>query len=92
MQPARTSLGGLATNLPPLDGPPPTMAQLNRNLRNAGKPLDTCEHDWRIDDTLILDSEPPQNYVLCASCGACSSRVIPSARWEHHIEQWSRKD
>lgn len=82
MRPIRTSLGLLATDLPHLSGLPPTLGQLRLNRGNDGKPLETCDHDWRVDTTLILESSPPQHYVMCAKCGACSSQVTSSALWE----------
>jgi hypothetical protein len=73
----RTTLGRRAADLPRLSGQAPSHRQLAANLANRGKPLNTCDHDWRIDTTLVLDSNPPQQYVLCTRCGASFTRVIP---------------
>jgi hypothetical protein len=86
MRAIRTTLGLLATDLP--NGPTPTLVELTTNRGNDGKPLETCDHDWRVDNTLILESEPPQHYVLCARCAAYSSQVIPSELWEGYLAEW----
>jgi len=37
----------------------------------------TCDHDWRVDPYTHLLTMPPSQRLVCASCGAKSSRFIP---------------
>jgi hypothetical protein len=32
-----------------------------------------CEHDWRVDPRVVLQSNPPRRRLVCAKCGAIDS-------------------
>ena len=70
--------GKLVTDLPRLDTTPPAAALLKQNLANKGISLELCDHDWRVDDSVILQSGWPQQYVICALCGVYATRRIPN--------------
>lgn len=63
--------------LPALDTEPPTVEALRRNRANASKPFERCDHDWRVITAMVLESLPPQQYVICAVCEAVTTRRMP---------------
>ena len=49
------------------------------------------EHDWRVDPHQTLLSFPPQQRLVCAICGANSSRVAPGTKiYGHDPKQWPK--
>ncbi len=43
-----------------------------------------CAHDWRVNPHMILTSYPPSQQLVCASCGAKSSRLMPDHKTPSH--------
>lgn len=39
--------------------------------------MNNCKHDWRICPFVVLTTFPPQQKLVCAVCGAISSRYTP---------------
>jgi hypothetical protein len=68
------------SDLPRLVDHRPRLEALAGNQANRGKPLESCEHDWRVDTTILYESEPAVYMVLCALCGAVSS--VHAAAWD----------
>ncbi|UVG35118.1 hypothetical protein SEA_CECE_67 [Microbacterium phage Cece] len=43
-----------------------------------------CDHDWRVDPTMILLSNPPKQRLVCVGCGKVTTRAIPEPTHLHH--------
>lgn len=44
-----------------------------------GEDVKACDHDWRIMPNVIVPANPPQQRLVCASCGAQDTRPHPAA-------------
>jgi hypothetical protein len=76
----RTLLGDDVDLLPKWTGVVPEMRILRMNLNNRGKPLETFEHDWRVDTRLVLAAPSSLHMVICARCGAAFSGRLPASQ------------
>jgi hypothetical protein len=49
-----------------------------------------CDHDWRVDPRVILPTNPPSSRLVCATCGAHSSRMNEGYPTSNDPKDWPK--